>query len=606
MKLSNILIVRFLGGGNLPRIARQSIEELNRVADIVDVVSGYVQLKPASGSFKGLCPFHHEKTPSFHVSPTKQLYHCFGCGAGGGVIDFVMRAENLDYVDALRFLADKYNIVLQEEQTVRSDEQARRHELRKRIYAINKAAARFYYDLFMSERGRPAQEYARRRGLSNSTINKFGIGYAPDSWTALSDMLSEQGFSEFEVEASGLVVKKDGKKVFDRFRNRLMFPIIDVRGNVIGFGGRAMDDGVKYLNSPESPVFHKGYNVFGLNLAKNIGLKEGLILVEGYMDAVSLHQSGIPNVVAGLGTALTPDQARLLKRYASEVYVCYDNDEAGQKAALRAIDILESEGNRIKVVQVAGVKDPDEYMQKKGVEGFRELVRSAKTATAFRIGLLRKQYDLTEVAGKVAYAQAVAELLTKLDSEVERDAYARQVAQESGIALESIKVEINKRTQKNVTALRKTAVAKERREMVTKARTQAGNPAYKAERMLLNLIFFEKKAYTMVTQLAEPPHFTDEIHQKLYNQMMADGQARGDAQMFLSELDEELRAAAAQLLYDNYAFQDGEELRQAVTDCLEKMQLELMKVSATDLSNKTQASLTQVNEWIKQLKKGGA
>lgn len=594
----------------MPLIARESIEELNRVIDIVDVISPYVKLRPASGSLKGLCPFHKEKTPSFDVSPTKQLYHCFGCGAGGGAVDFIMKMENLDYVDALKFLADKYNVVLREEKTARSNEQMRQHELRKRIYEINRIAARYYYDTFMGPSGVPAREYAAKRGLDAGTVNKYGIGYAPDAWSGICDVLTEKGYSEYEQEQSGLVIKKDTGRRYDRFRNRLMFPIIDVRGNVIGFGGRAMDDGVKYLNSPETPVFHKGYNVFSLNLAKNIGPKEGLILVEGYMDVVSLYQRGITNAVAGLGTALTPDQAKLLKRYASEVYVCYDNDEAGHKAAMRALEVLEAEGNKLRVVEVAGVKDPDEYIQKKGVESFRALLKSAKTATAYRIATLRRQYDLTDVAAKVEYVQAVAALLAGLDSAVERDAYIKRVAFESDISADSIAVEVNRRLKDTAREAQRVIRREQRRPVERKPVKNAANPAYKAQRMLLNLIFFEKKAYTIVTEQYGEELFAGPTELALYRKMVQFKKENSDVQLFLNELDAEERSAAAELLYHSYVFADSGEVTKAVMDCIDTIRMEQMKANAKKLSGGgSKLDLAQANEMIekmKRLKKGGA
>lgn len=590
------------GVTQMPLISRQSIEELNRVVDIVDVVAGYVKLRPASGSLKGLCPFHHEKTPSFDVSPVKQLYHCFGCGAGGGVVDFIMRIENLDYVDALRFLADKYNVVLQEDQTANTGRQAEQHELRKRLLELNKRAARFFYDTFCADAGEAARAYAQKRGLDSKTIVKYGIGCAPDQWAALTDKLRADGFTDEELVQSGMVIKKDSGAMYDRFRNRLMFPIIDVRGNVIGFGGRALDDGVKYLNSPETPVFHKGYQLFGLNVAKNIGLKEGLVLVEGYMDAVSLHQRGITNVVAGLGTALTPDHAKLLKRYASEVYICYDSDEAGKKAAMRAIDILAAEGNKLRVVEVTGAKDPDEYIQQKGVESFRELMKTAKPAVGYKIAQLRKQYDLTDVGSQIEYVQAVAELLSALESAVERDAYMKRVAADSGIDENAVAVEVNKRIRDHVNSQRR----EERRQSLKPAgqlermRTVASNPAYKAERMLLNLIFFEKKAYNIVTEQYGEELFHDPLHQNIYRKMIEFKKNSNDAQLFLGEWEPEERASVAEILYTNYVFEDSAEAAKAAEDCISRIRREQMG------QNAQQDDLEKINELIKELKKGGA
>ena len=325
----------------MPRYKQSSINEVSRRINLSELVSGYVHLKRNGTSHVGLCPFHKEKTPSFHVDDDKQLFYCFGCGAGGNVFDFIMRAENLDFVDALQFLAQRAGVTLEEEKGERTSRSEEESNLRKRILEMNRLAARRFYDNLNGPDAESAVSYMQKRGLERKTVIKFGIGYAPDSWSDMLDFLKEKGYSAQEIVLAGLAVKNDKGRIYDKFRNRLMFPIIDVRGNVVAFGGRALsDDPAKYMNSPETPVFHKGRNLFSLNLAKQSGLKEGLILVEGYMDVISLYQRGITNVVAGLGTALTEEQAKLITRYASQVYVCYDSDEAGQKAAQKAISLL--------------------------------------------------------------------------------------------------------------------------------------------------------------------------------------------------------------------------------------------------------------------------
>ncbi len=302
----------------MARYKQSSINEVSRRNDLAEVVSAYVRLKRNGTSHVGLCPFHKEKTPSFHVDDDKQLFYCFGCGAGGTVFDFIMRAENLDFTDSVRYLAQRAGVTLEEEHSVGGSRYEENAAQRKRLLELNRLAARHFYENLAKPEAAVAHQYMQKRGLEHKTAVKFGIGYAPDSWSDLLDAMRAKGYSDDELITGGLAVKNEKGRVYDKFRNRLMFPIIDVRGNVIAFGGRTLgDDQAKYMNSPETPVFHKGRNLFALNLAKQVGMKEGLILVEGYMDVISLYQRGITNVVAGLGTALTDEQAKLLHRYAS-------------------------------------------------------------------------------------------------------------------------------------------------------------------------------------------------------------------------------------------------------------------------------------------------
>ena len=330
------------------------LDELTERNDIVDVVSQYVRLTKKSGAnLFGLCPFHSEKTPSFSVAPDKQIYHCFGCGKGGGVINFIMEIENLSFPDAVAFLARRANMPLPEE--AQSEDTSRR----ARFLQLNRDAARFFHETLKSPQGAPAQDYIRRRAISPAMVTRFGLGFAPDSWDSLANAMRKKGYGDQELFEAGLVKHGKSGGVYDAFRNRLMFPVIDVRGSVIGFSGRILGDGEpKYLNSPETPVFSKSHNLFGLNLAKKS--KNGyIILVEGNIDVVSLHQAGFDGAVASLGTSLTGEQARLISRYTNEVILCYDSDEAGRKAASRAIGILEKLDLKVRVLQVPGAKDPD-------------------------------------------------------------------------------------------------------------------------------------------------------------------------------------------------------------------------------------------------------
>ena len=359
------------------------LAQLRNRCDIEDIIGRYVQLKKTGSSTVGLCPFHSERTPSFHVSGRKQMFYCFGCHKGGDVITFIMEAEHLPYVDAVVFLANMVGLPVPQK-NVFDTEIA---ELRKRVLEINRAAARFYFDTLFTAEGSAGLEYFKRRQLSQTTIRRFGLGYAPDAWDSLLKHLLAKGYALDDIKAAGLAIQsKTGGKHFDRFRSRCMFPIIDHRGNVIGFGGRTMDanNPAKYLNSSENLVFKKGQNLFALNMAKNTKA-DCLILCEGYMDVISLHQVGFDNAVASLGTALTPDQARLMCRYTENVVVCYDSDAAGKKATQRALEILPTAGLNVRVVTVTGGKDPDEMMKEEGgKEKFRRLLDAAFNSVDYR------------------------------------------------------------------------------------------------------------------------------------------------------------------------------------------------------------------------------
>ena len=420
-------------------IPERFLDELTERSDIVDVVSQYVRLTKRSGAnLFGLCPFHSEKTPSFSVSPDKQIYHCFGCGKGGGVINFIMEIENLDFRDAVAFLARRANMPMPEDTDTEDSSR------RGRLLELNRDAARFFHEQLIAPTGRAAQDYVNRRGISAGMVRSFGLGFAPDSWSALTDAMHEMGYEDRDLFEAGLM--KHGRRGggYDTFRNRLMFPVIDVRGSVIGFSGRILGDGEpKYLNSPETPVFSKSRNLFALNLAKKT--KRGyLILVEGNIDVVSLHQAGFDCAVASLGTSLTPEQARLLSRYTREVVLCYDSDAAGKKAAQRAIGILEKLDMKVRVLQVAGAKDPDEFIRKNGPDAFSNLIDGSAGQVEYRLAAVAEQYPPDTDEGKVDYLRAAAALLASLPGAVEREVYTARAAQTAGISKEALSADVER------------------------------------------------------------------------------------------------------------------------------------------------------------------
>ena len=418
------------------------IDELIAQNPIEDVVGQYVNLKRSGANMFGLCPFHGEKTASFSVAPDKGIYYCFGCHKGGGVINFQMEVEGMSYPDAVRALAKRVGMEVPDDEEYQS-----RYHQQERLWALHKEAARFYHTKLYAPEGAAALQYATGRGMPKAVLTTFGIGYAPDSWTNLVDHLRKKGYTNEELKDSGLVtVSQKNGNLFDRFRDRLMFPIIDVRGNVIGFGGRIMkkdDNAAKYLNSPETLIFNKRKNLFALNLAKKSKLGY-LILVEGYMDAIALHQYGFDCAVASLGTALTADGATLLSKYTDQVVLIYDGDNAGQNATQRAIPILEKAGLKVKVLQMQGAKDPDEYLKKFGADKFRLLLEGSSNRVEYQLNAIAKKYDISIDEQKVQFVSECAALIATLDSPIKREIYGKRVAQAASLSEKTVEMEVEK------------------------------------------------------------------------------------------------------------------------------------------------------------------
>ncbi len=424
-------------------IPESFLDELVARNPIEEVVGQYVTLKRSGSNLFGLCPFHGEKTASFSVAPEKGMYYCFGCHKGGGVIHFQMEIEGLSYIDAVRALAKRAGLQVPEDEQYRS-----KYQQQERLWALSKEAARFFHKCLYDPRGAEALRYARGRGLPQRTLTTFGVGYAPNTWDSLVKAMKAKGYTEQELLDAGLVTKsqKNGN-LYDRFRDRLMFPIIDVRGNIIGFGGRIMGssdpNAAKYLNSPETIIFNKRKNLFALNLAKKSKMGY-LILVEGYMDAVALHQYGFDCAVASLGTALTEEHATLLTRYTNQVVLIYDGDEAGQRATKRAIPILEKAGLQVKVLKMKDAKDPDEFLHKFGADKFKVLLEDASNRVEYQLNAIRKNYDIREDDQRVKFIQESAALIAALPSAVQREVYGRRIAQTGDITYEAMALEVEK------------------------------------------------------------------------------------------------------------------------------------------------------------------
>lgn len=420
---------------------KEIIEEIKARCDIASVIGDYIKIQPSGQNYKALCPFHVEKTPSFHISTAKQVYKCFGCGEGGDVINFVMKMENLDFMDAVRLLANRCGIDI----NFNIDEETKQKiELSKKYQDIHTEAARFYFSNLVKSKNR-GYDYLRNRGLDDKTIKRFGLGYSQDSWNSLMDyLIEEKGYSQEELLECGLIGKSTKTdKYYDKFRNRVMFPIFDYRGNVIGFGGRVLDDSLpKYLNSPDTLIFNKRHNLYGLNFARKNLSSRTVILVEGYMDLISLYQYGIKIAVATLGTALTSQQARLIKRYADNVIISYDSDGPGTKASLRAIDILVEAGLSVKVLDLKDAKDPDEYVRKYGTDEYRNAMKDAVPRIKFKIDNLKSTFDLSKDQDNIKFAQEAVNIIKQLKSPVEIDYYIKYLSEIVQLDEDAVKREI--------------------------------------------------------------------------------------------------------------------------------------------------------------------
>lgn len=497
------------------------INEVFSENDIVDYVSQYVVLKKSGRDYSGLCPFHSEKSPSFHVSREKQLFHCFGCGASGNLAQFVMRSEGIDFVEAMKLLADRVGIVLPENN---NPADYALHEKKKKIYEMNKAAARFFYrELTESEEGKEGLKYLKERQLLPKTIRVYGLGYAPADYLGLRQHMNELGYKDDELIEAGLISEKNGK-FYDRFRGRVMFPIIDLRGNIIGFGGRIIRTAEevngykppKYLNSAETPVFNKGRNLFSLNLAKKDNSGK-LVLAEGYMDVISLYQAGVVNVVATLGTALTEAQAKLMLKYASEILICYDSDEAGRKAAVRAIDIINNAGGKSKVIRLDGAKDPDEYIKKNGVEMFRYSLDNAVPSTEYRISAVKSQYNIDVPDGKISFINEAAKILGGINDAVEVDAYIKKISGETEISREAIYSEYKKvQKEENKKIIGKKVINQtEKQSNFSQTIRAVSQTTNSAEKKLLNLIVQNRKLCQKASEILSPEDFSDNVYRIL-------------------------------------------------------------------------------------------
>ena len=560
------------------------IDELVARNPIEDVVGQYVSLRRSGGNLFGLCPFHGEKTASFSVAPDKGIYYCFGCHKGGGVINFQMEIEGLSYPDAVRALAKRVGMTVPEDEQYQS-----RYRAQERLWALHKEAARFFHAQLYAPVGAQALEYARGRGMPKSTLTAFGVGYAPNSWDSMVKTMRAKGYTDQELTDSGLVtVSKKNGSLFDRFRDRLMFPIIDVRGNVIGFGGRIMNNedpnAAKYLNSPETLIFNKRKNLFALNLAKKSKLGY-LILVEGYMDAIALHQYGFDCAVASLGTSLTEEHAALLTRYTDQVVLIYDGDEAGQRATKRAIPILEKAGLQIKVLRMRDAKDPDEFLKKFGADRFKLLLEDASNRVEYKLNAIRRKYDIREDDQRVKFIQECAQLISTLSSSVQREVYGHRIAEEGGISFEAMKMEITKAWKNRQ---RKEKKAQEKMDL---SPAQTSQP--KSRSIRYDNVKSAKAEEGLIAQAMKEPALLDlasglkaeEFSVPLFAKVYAQMRNRHDAGLNISAATlEELSGDEASHIAMVVQSQSGPINEQAFRDCIRTIQAEhrMATVSSED------------------------
>ena len=580
-------------------MARYSEEILNEVRqsnDIVDVISQYVHLKRNGRNFFGLCPFHNEKSPSFSVSPDKQIFHCFGCGVGGNVITFVSQIEGLNFVETVQMLAERANIQLP---TLQNNGDTQREILKDKVYKVNEFTAEYYHQNLYKPQAKMAQEYVKKRQLTNETLKSFRIGFS-GKFDELYQELKKQGFQEQEILESGLVNKNERGQYIDRYRNRLMFPICDARGRVIAFGGRVLDDSKpKYINSPENVVYSKGRHLFGLNVAKKGDTKK-LLIVEGYMDVISLHQRGITNVVAPLGTALTEQQGWLLRKNSEQIILSFDSDDAGIKAKLRAIDILQNMGCDLRVIQLEGAKDPDEYILKYGNMRFQNVIDKAFSVVEFKVKILKKELDLDNTNDKIKFLNEIAKLISKVDNTMEREVYIEKIAKEYDISKEAIYAEVNKLTYKNDKSEK---ILEKAKPIIThkKVETKEVSQAIKRrENTIISILLSgDLSIFEIIKQNIKPEDFQDEINHEIAKKLYEEFE-KGNSNIngIIDTLEQEQQNQITMIMAEDYEIENLEKAIDDIIQAYKRDKLNNRKLEILELLEQTSN-----NEEKKELEK---
>ena len=560
------------------RYSDEILDEVKRSNDIIEVISQYISLKRSGRNYFGLCPFHNEKSPSFSVSPDKQIFHCFGCGVGGNVISFISKIEGIGFKEAIEVLAEKANIQLP---TIENSVDSKKEELKAKVYKVNIFAMNFYHKKLYDKNSRIAQEYIKKRQLNNETIESFKLGFS-GSFNELYQALKKEGFNDEEILETGLVNKNENGTYLDRFRNRLMIPIFDERNRVIGFGGRVLDDSKpKYINSPENIVYSKGRHLFGLNVAKKSNTKK-LLIVEGYMDAISLHQRGITNVVAALGTALTTSQGWLLRRNAEQVILGFDSDGAGQTAILRAMEVLQNMGCDIRVLQMTGAKDPDEYILKYGSVRFQKMLDEAISLIEFKIKVLQKDLNLENASDKIKLLNEIAKLISKVDNNIEREIYIEKLSKGYNISKESIYGEVNKLQYKG----KNDGKILEKEKPIVKKKIQSivevPEEIKKRENTIIWILINSAETYNLIKENIKIEDFKNEtnrkILEKIYNEYEKDNSNINSVLDYLE--DEEIQNHLTEIMAEDYGITDN---KKAIQDLIKKYQKEKLQVERDNL-----------------------
>ena len=605
--MSNKISIWRKGFRKLIRYSDELIEEIRSSNDIVDVISQYVILKRSGRNFFGLCPFHKEKSPSFSVSPDKQIFHCFGCGVGGNVIHFVSKIENINFKETLELLANRANIALPTLDTSYQDN--KKAMLKSKVYEINEIAAKFYSETLYKPTSKEAQEYIKKRRLDNRTLKSFLIGYS-GTFDELSRLLKEKGYTDEEILASSLGIKAENGRIIDRFRRRLMIPIQDATGRFIAFGGRVLDDSKpKYINSPENIVYSKGRNLFGLNIAKKGDTKK-IIIVEGYMDAISLYQRGITNVVASLGTALTENQGRLLRKNSEQIIIGYDADGAGQAATLRGLEILQNMGCDIRVLQIYGAKDPDEFIIKYGPERFQKCVDSAISLVEFKVKILKQNLNLENVNDKIKFLNEVAKILAKVDNNIEKEIYIEKISEEYKISKEAIYGEVNKliytKTNDQKILQRnpvKAYIKNEKSEKVDES-------IIKREKMVIYiLVNYPEESYNAIKNTITPEDIKSELDKKIIEKIYEKYESNSTSDILDQFEEEEVINYLSGIMADDFGITDINKCIEDLLNTYNKEKLvnkrnEIIKKLENNNTSEETAKLEQeLNEIILKLAK---
>ncbi|MEE1008365.1 MAG: DNA primase [Agathobacter sp.] len=583
----------------MPYYSDELIEEVRSRNDIVDVIGSYVKLKKKGSSYMGLCPFHNEKTGSFSVTPSKQMYHCFGCGAGGNVFTFLMQYENYTFVEAMQELAQRVGIELPQHEM--TDAQKKEADKKSRLLEINKEAAKYFYSLLRSPRGQRAHDYFKKRELTDETMQKFGLGYSDQYSNDLYKYLRSKGYEDNILKESGLISYNEVRGAYDKFWNRAMFPIMDTHNRVIGFGGRVMGDGEpKYLNSPETKIFDKSRNLYGLNIAKS-SRREYILLCEGYMDVIALHQAGFDNAVASLGTALTSGHASLLKRYAKEVYITYDSDKAGVKAVLRAIPILKEVGITTKVVNMRPYKDPDEFIKALGADAYQERIDNANNSFMFEISVLEEQYDMKDPQSKTLFYNEIAQKLLIFTEELERNNYIQAVADKYKIDFGDLRKLVNNHAIKG-------GLVKEPVRLKSGVREKKKEDGIiKSQKLLLTWLIEDTRLFDVIRGLINPEDFTEglyhEVARMLFEQYETEKKVNPAKIISYFEDEEEQKEIAALFNASIHEVETKSDMEKAIKETIIRIKTNSINMRSKNLDPTDMAGLMKIVEDKRSLEK---